>query len=261
MSKPAEQRVAIVTGGASGIGRACVTRLLRDGVRVVFTDVAVTAGRQTLEALDGHRGRVKFVPGDVRDPAHHARTVAEALSWGRIDVLVACAGVQTSGRLIDTEMSDFQTVIDINLKGVAQACIAVLPSMTACRSGAIVLISSINALLGFPAMAAYDASKAGVIALARHIAVEHGRDNVRANAICPGATVTDFHLKRAAAQGMDGDQLRASLQGYGLLGRAAEPEDIAASVAFLAGPEAAFITGQTLLVDGGVSIMGARARA
>ena len=126
------------------------------------------------------------------------------------------------------------------------------------RHGAIVAVSSINAVLGFPGMAAYDASKAGVITTMRHIAVQHGLEGVRANAVCPGATITDYHLRRAAAQGIDGQTLRARMHNYGLLGRAAEPVEIANVIAFLASDAASFITGQALVVDGGYSAMGAR---
>ena len=260
MNEPSAQRVAVVTGGASGIGRACVVRLLREGLSVLYTDVAAVDGQRTLEDLDAPRERVQFMAGDVRDPAHHDHVTAQTLSvWGRIDVLIACAGVQTAGRLVDADMQAFASTLDVNLTGAALACRALLPPMIAQHSGAIVLISSINAVVGFPGQAAYDASKAGLLALVRHIAVEHGRDGVRANAVCPGATITDFHLRRAAAQGQSGAQLRQRMQGYGLLGRAAEPEEIAAAAAFLVGADASFITGHTLLVDGGVSIMGARA--
>ena len=166
--------------------------------------------------------------------------------------------MQTGGALLDTSDDVWQQVLDANLSGVRNACRAVVPAMRVQRHGALVAISSINALVGFRGMAAYDASTAAVLALVRHVATEYGADGIRANAVCPGATITDFHLRNAQAQGIDGSELRQRMRGYGLLGRAAEPADIATAVAFLIGDDSAFITGQTLVVDGGYTVAGAR---
>ena len=131
--------------------------------------------------------------------------------------------------------------------------------MVARRSGAIVNVSSANALVGRANMPLYDATKAAVLSLARSLAVAHGTDGVRVNAVCPGYTMTDFHERKAANEGVSPDQLRANSAGYGLLGRPAEPEEIASAIAFLAGDDAAMITGQTLMVDAGMSVVsGAR---
>lgn len=252
-------RVALVTGGASGIGRACVERFLADGMRVLFTDLAAEDGRRTLEQLREAGATVEFLEGDVSDPQHASDAASRALRlFGRIDVLVANAGLQRGGRLVDTRYEEWQQVLEVNLLGVAWSCRAVIPAMIDGGGGAIVAISSVNALRGFPGMAAYDAAKAGVLALVRHVAVEHGRSGIRANAVCPGATITDFHLRRAAARGMDAQALRASMSDYALLGRAAEPREIAGVVAFLAGPDASFVTGQALVADGGLSAAGSR---
>jgi 2-hydroxycyclohexanecarboxyl-CoA dehydrogenase len=250
-----QDEVAIVTGGATGIGRACVERLLKEGARVLFTDIAESAGKATLAELDA--ARAAFLAGDVSEPSHCDRVAAAALArWGRADILVANAGLQASGTLLESTEQAWKATLDVNLLGLAWSCRAVLPAMLEGGKGVIVAVSSINAITGFAGMAAYDAAKAGVIAVVRHIAVEYGRRGIRANAVCPGATITDFHLRRAAQRGVDGAKLRESMRDYGLLGRAAEPEEIAGAIAFLAGPDASFITGQAVVVDGGVTAKG-----
>lgn len=257
---PEDCRVALVTGGATGIGRACVECFLRDGMAVVFTDLSSPDGERALSDLGGTRNRLAFVCGDVRDAACNTRAVQRAIeSWGRLDVLVANAGVQTPGRLVDAQDDEIKAVLDVNFLGATRICREALPQMIARGKGAVVAISSINALIGFPGMLAYDASKVALISLIRHIAVEHGRDGVRANAVCPGATLTDFHFRKAADRGVAPEELRASTRGYGLVGRAAEPAEIAEVVAFLASDRASFITGQAIVADGGYSVLGARA--
>ena len=252
-------RVALVSGGACGIGRACVERFARTGSRVLFTDRSAADGDETARQLGGQGLQVDFLAGDVRDSVHCQSAVDTAVRlYGRVDMLVANAGVQTAGGLLEATEADWQQVIGVNLMGVVNLCKAAIPVMLAQGAGSIVVVSSLNALRGFPGMAAYDASKAAVIAVTRDIAVEYG-GTIRANAVCPGATLTDYHARRAAAGGIGLDELRQSTRGYGLVGRAAEPAEIAAVIAFLAGPDASFVTGQVIVADGGYSAIGARA--
>ena len=252
--------VALVTGGASGIGRACVESFLRQGLAVLFTDLPASDGERTLAELGAAGERLAYVSGDIRQSADNARAVHTALErFGRLDILVANAGVQTPGRLLDASDDDIKTVLDVNFLGAARICREALPAMISRGKGAVVAISSINAVLGFPGMLAYDASKSALISLVRHIAVEHGASGIRANAVCPGATLTDYHLQRAAARGVSPQELRTKMRGYGLIGRAAEPAEIAEVVTFLASDRASFVTGQTIIADGGFSVVGSRA--
>jgi 2-hydroxycyclohexanecarboxyl-CoA dehydrogenase len=250
--------VAVVTGGACGIGRACVERFTHGGSAVVFTDRSEVDGLETARVLHEQNSRVSFLAGDVSDPAHCQQAIDTAVAqFGRVDMLVANAGIQLSGGLLEATSADWERVMSVNVMGVVNICKAAIPVMLAQGAGSIVVVSSLNALRGFPGMAAYDASKAAVIALARDIAVEFG-GRIRANAVCPGATLTDYHARRAAERGLSLDDLRRSTSGYGLVGRAAEPKEIAAVICFLAGPDASFVTGQAIIADGGYSAIGAR---
>jgi 2-hydroxycyclohexanecarboxyl-CoA dehydrogenase len=250
--------VAVVTGGACGIGRACVERFTRGGSAVVFTDRSEVDGLEAARVFRDQGSRVSFLAGDVSDFGHCQQAIDTAVAqFGRVDMVVANAGVQTSGSLLEATSADWEHVISVNLMGVVNICKAAIPVMLAQGAGSIVVVSSLNALRGFPGMAAYDASKAAVIAVTRDIAVEYG-GRIRANAVCPGATLTDYHARRAAERGVGLDELRQSTRGYGLVGRAAEPMEIAAVICFLAGPDASFVTGQAIVADGGYSAIGSR---
>jgi meso-butanediol dehydrogenase/(S,S)-butanediol dehydrogenase/diacetyl reductase len=253
-----DTRTVLVTGGGAGIGRACVAHFAALGYRVLVADRDGEAAEDAAAmARDTHHAEAFAVPCDVADPAACEALAGHALDrWGRIDVLVANAGVQIGGRLIDTSPTDWERLIAVNLKGVADCCRAVLPAMIARQAGSIVLVSSSNATRAPRGMAVYDITKAGVLGLMRSLAVDHGGDGIRVNAVCPGATMTDHHLRAAAARGVSEADLRAQTAGYALLGRVGEPSEIASAIAFLAGDDASFVTGATLAVDGGFAIQG-----
>ncbi len=253
MSNP--DRVAIVTGGGAGIGKACVLQLARERTAVVIGDCATEDGETVRRIVQGEGGQAIFCPADVSNEADCHQLAQTALDgWGRIDILVANAGARVYGSLLEATDADWDKILGVNLKGVAWSCKAVLPAMVRQNSGAIVIVSSANAIVGRASMPLYDATKAAVLSLTRSLAVAYGRNNIRANAVCPGFTVTDFHERNAAGKGVSPEQLRRNSDGYALLGRPAEPHEVASAICFLAGTGAAMITGQTLMVDAGFSV-------
>ncbi len=248
-----KRKRAIVTGAASGIGKAAARRMIEEGLDVVVADINEVAVERTVSELSSKTGKALPCVLDVSDAKDCARLGVE---FGSIDILVANAGIQTSGTVVDTDDDTWDLVLAVNLKGVANCCRAIVPGMAQRNSGAIVVVSSNNAVCGSAGMAAYDASKAAVLALVRSVAIEHGADGVRINAVCPGTTITDYHIDRYAKQGVSEAELYEMTAGTGLLNRAARPDEIANAIWFLAGEEASYVTGTNLVVDGGFSLAG-----
>ena len=251
-----EDRVTIVTGAATGIGRAIAHRLGAEGARVVVADRQTAAGEATTGELRAGGVEARFVPCDVADAGQVRTLVDEAVAaWGRVDVLVNNAGVPGPGvpaDLLDEE--DWDRVIAVNLRGVFLCAKYAMPHLVASGRGAVVNIASTFGLVGAHAAPAYCASKGGVIALSRQLAVDYGPRGVRVNAICPGYVDTDMDQRRArmapaaAASALAARQAAASLQP---LGRQADATEIAAAVAFFASDDAAFVTGAVVPIDGG----------
>ena len=255
MSGP--HRVALVTGAGSGIGKACALRFAKAGVRVALSDINSAALKAVVGQITADGGDTLWIEADVSNADACEEVARQVLSaWGRVDMLVANAGVQIGGSLLEADEGDWDKILSVNLKGVAYSCKSVIPAMLEQESGSIVVNSSINALVGSAGMAIYDMSKAGVLALTRNLATEFGSRGIRVNAVCPGNTLTEFHIDNMAKKGVSIEQLREMTMGYGLLGRVAEPGEIANAVYFLASDEASFITGQSLVIDGGFSITG-----
>ena len=250
-----ESPTAVITGAGSGIGKACAIRFAEAGAGVVVVDCDDDAGRQTVGELEKTGTDAVFCHADVSREGNCIDFARQAIDrFGRIDVLVANAGIRAFGTIMDSTEDDWDRMLAVNLKGVNFSCKAVLPKMIEQRSGAIVLIGSTTAMTGRTNMPIYDVTKFGVLSLNRSLAATYGEFGIRVNAICPSKTITEFHIGKARDKGISPSELRAQFEDYGLLGRAAEPAEIAAAVYFMASPEASFITGQHLMVDGGYSI-------
>ena len=233
-------RVAVVTGGASGIGRACARLLSQKGARVAIIDLDEAGARETARGLDETLIRVS----DVTNAEADAAAVLEA--WGRIDILVTAAGWSCGGTVTSTSPEDWAKVMRINVDGTRLWARAVLPAMQRQRGGTIVTLASQLAFAGGRNNSAYIAAKGAIVSLTRTMALDYAADGIRVNAVAPGATETPM-LERSFARGMD----RKTLQARHAMRRFGKPEEIAAAVCFLASDDAAFVTGTVLAADGG----------
>lgn len=250
-SNGAAQKVASVTGGASGIGFAFAQRWVNDGGRVVVMDLNPEALDAAVQALGGPavaRGAVL----DVTDSAAVDAAFASVRNIeGRLDAAVNCAGIARPAPSAEVSDDDFVSLVDIHLNGTMRACRAAYPLLKA-SSGAIVNISSVAASSGMPARASYCAAKAGVEGLTRTLAVEWAPQSIRVNAVGPGYTRTAMMDSLTREGKLDISPLLSRTP----MGRLAEPEEIAAAINFLASADASYITGQSLLVDGGMTVDG-----
>ncbi len=244
-------KVALVTGGGSGIGRAICERFAAEGARVAVADWHREAAEATVAHITADGGEAVATHGDVGSPDDATRMVAEAVAaFGALHVLVANAGQALVATALETTPDQWDRVMDSNLKGCFLLARAAIPHLIDAGGGSIVLTASQLAFVGAERFAAYAASKGGVLNLARALALDHARDRIRVNALCPGAVETPLLLDQFAGQ--DGPQgSLADLVALHPMGRLGQPAEIAAAALFLASDEASFVTGSALVVDGG----------
>jgi NAD(P)-dependent dehydrogenase (short-subunit alcohol dehydrogenase family) len=245
--------VALITGAASGIGAACALRFAEEGAIVAGLDVGLDVQKPVGDAWD----RVQeiapassFRSGlDVRDEADVESAVAAAIeSHGRIDVLVNAAGVGGGGPAHELAAEEWDRVVDINLKGSFLVSKYVLRDMLKRRAGSIIHLASVEGIEGMSGSLPYNVSKGGVVLMTKNMAVDYGREGIRVNCLCPGLIDTPM---TAPLQLEALEAVRDQMQSWHLLDRAGRPEEVAACALFLASDDASFVTGHSLVVDGG----------
>ena len=251
-------KVALITGGGAGIGAATARIFCSEGAAVLLVDSDAAAldrsARHIIETVPGSRVN-SFVADIADDVLALAAAQHCAKLFGQLDVLVNNAAMRNYSPIAEASIAEWQAMVNVNLIGAANYCRAALPLLRASGQGSIVNVSSCYAVAGRKNMGLYDATKAGLLALTRTLAHEEAAHGIRANAICPGSTLTDFHVDRATNAGKSVETLKTERHTTSLIGRWATPDEIAWPIVWLASNEATFITGATLMVDGGLSIM------
>jgi meso-butanediol dehydrogenase / (S,S)-butanediol dehydrogenase / diacetyl reductase len=244
-----QDKIAIVTGAGSGIGRASAIRFAAEGAAVVAADIRLGKAGETVELIEGAGGNAIACQVDVASSPDVARMVATAVeTFGTLDALFNNAGTIRPGTAVDLAVEDWDLVMAVNVRSVFLGAKHAVPVMAGNGGGAIVSTASVSGLLGDPSSVVYSASKAAVINLTRSLAVDHARQNIRVNCICPGAIDTP-----PVGRMLNDPEIRQRSEKAHLLGRIGEASEIAAAAAWLLSPESSFVTGEALVVDGGLT--------
>ena len=245
-------KVAVVTGGASGIGKATAKKFLEEGANVAIVDVSLEEGQKALAEMAGGDKESMLSVGDVTNPEDVARVVNEVIGrFGRIDVLFNNAGILIEGTIEEVSEEDWDRTIAVNVKGAFLMTKEVIPHMLRQGKGVIVNNASCSGLVGDRAAIAYNASKAAVVMMTKCLALDYALKNIRVNCVCPGEIETPMFLQEAATRGISADEHRKDIAACHPIGRLGEPREVANAVLFLASDDSSFITGTAFSVDGG----------
>lgn len=246
-------KVAVVTGGASGIGEATVRRLVDEGADVVFADWNADRGQQVAEELRSASDTALFVEADVSNEAAAAGVINRAVSeFGQLDMLVNNAGIRLYQTVVEASADSWDKLLGVNLKSYAYCSKAAIPQFK--QPGcSIVNVASVRSITAGSKTVQYDTAKAGIAGLTRGMAMDHSPDGIRVNAVCPGPIFTPFHAQRIEAAGLTVEDYDQDAANRTMLQRPGTPEEVAACILFLASDDASYVTGTCLFVDGGMT--------
>ena len=251
-------KVAVISGGGGGIGAATARLFCAEGAKVLLIDRDPGTLEAKTSALRKMSAAFELEPcvADVAAEAEAGAAIAKTIEqFGAVDVLVNNAAIRIPGAVETRPRSEWDRILSVNLLGAVNLYRAATVALRRSGKASIINVSSVYAVTGRTGMGLYDATKAALIALTRTLACEEARHGIRVNAVCPGSTMTDYHLKRGAAKGLSEQAMQTEVRTDSLLRRWARPEEIAYPILWLASDEASFVTGAVLVVDGGLSIM------
>lgn len=251
-----ENKVAIVTGAAMGIGKATAVALAREGASVALSDIDATAGDATVQEIVGAGGQAFFQRADVAVTSDVEALVEVAVQrYGKLDILVNNVGVAIGGSVTDMNEEAWTRVLNVNLTSIWRGMKFAIPHMIKNGGGSIISMSSVQSLVGFKGWSAYAAAKGAINSLTQQAAVDYAAYNIRINAVAPGTIMTPMN-ERIFAEAADKDALINEWNNLHPLGRFGQPREVADLIVFLATDEASFITGDIIRVDGGAAIKG-----
>ena len=250
-----KNKIAVIAGAATGIGRASALLFAREGAAVAVGDINDAAGAETIASIRQAGGEGVYVHCDVGVPADVERLVETAVAaYGRLDIIFNNVGIDIVGKVHETSEETWERCININLSGAFRGMKYAIPHMLRGGGGSIISTASIQGLVAFDGYAAYAAAKGAIVQLTRQVAFDYGRHNIRVNCICPGTVLTPMVINQ-----LDPAHMEAGIEAIGQtipLGRIGQPEDIAAAALYLASDDSRWVTGHALVVDGGTIVKG-----
>lgn len=248
-----EGKVALVTGAGKGIGKACAEVLSRQGARIAVVDIDTIAGLQTAKGIEASGGRAVYLPADVSKAADVQKMIGQIIElFGRLDILINNAGYHISKSVEDTSEEEWDYILNTNLRSVFLCSKYAIPHLRKTR-GAIVNMSSMVGVVGQRNAGAYSATKGGIIAMTKGMALDFAKDGIRVNCICPGWVETPL-VEDWFSQQADPQATKRYIFGRHPLGRIATPEEVGNAVVFLCSEQSSFVTGVALPLDGGVTL-------
>jgi NAD(P)-dependent dehydrogenase (short-subunit alcohol dehydrogenase family) len=248
--------VAAVTGGASGIGEATVRRFIAEGAQVAFADRDAERGRRVAEEIAAGGGKALFVEADVGQEATCLAFIRQTVErFGRLNVLVNNAGIRKYQTVVEASAESWDEILNVNLKSYAFCAKGAIPAIRQSGGGSIVNVASIRSVIAGGNNIQYDTTKHAVAGLTRGLAMDHGPEGIRVNAVCPGPIFTPFHARRLQAAGKTIAEYNEDAASKTMLKRPGTAEEVAACILFLASKDASYVTGSLLFVDGGFTSM------